>query len=298
MIVRLTGGLGNQLFQFAAAKVLEKKYGDSIIIDDSYYAHQPKKDTQRDLEIFQFDVGYSRKSNRAEQNRIRTKVVIQKIFTRLPLLNQPTLLRPALRGMSIYNEDSFINQDVLKKNICVIGHFQNYSFLKDYIDVIREEFTLASEVKEQMLGLNAYRYISEHDNTVAVHIRRGDYVSNSNASSFHGLCGVDYYKKTIDLLSTKIAVPNFVFFSDDIEWVKKTFSWVPGAYYVDHGIATYSAVDMFLMSLCKHNIIANSTYSWWGAVLNTNPDKIVVCPEKWTLGNSIDQLYVDGWIKM
>jgi len=298
MIVRLTGGLGNQLFQFAAAKVLQNKFGGNVVIDDSYYANQPKKDTLRNLEIFQFNVEYTRKSNRREQTNIRNAVLIHKVLTRIPVLNQPSLIYKASRLINIYSEELFLNNVVPKENDCLIGHFQNYNFLKDQLVSIQDEFSLAPEVKEQMLGLDAYRYITEHDNTIAIHIRRGDYVSNKNASAFHGLCGIDYYKKALEFFAVKISEPNYVFFSDDIEWVKEAFSWVPNAYYVEHNVPTFSAVDMFLMSLCKHNIIANSTYSWWGAFLNRNSEKIVICPQQWTLGHSIDQLYVDGWVKI
>ncbi|EHR0660254.1 alpha-1,2-fucosyltransferase, partial [Escherichia coli] len=185
-----------------------------------------------------------------------------------------------------------------RENDYVIGYFQNYSLLKENINIIRQQYTLTPEVDAEMRRLDSYRTISQHDNTIAVHIRRGDYVTNVNASAFHGICDIEYYKKSIELITSRIKDPKFVFFSDDIAWVKEAFSGVSDAYFVENPSSTSSAVDMYLMSLCKHNIIANSTYSWWGAVLNANPEKIVICPERWTLNDSIGQLYVDGWIKL
>ncbi|MDT3412770.1 alpha-1,2-fucosyltransferase [Kosakonia cowanii] len=298
MIVRLSGGLGNQLFQFAAAKALEIKFGGNVIIDDSYYDNQPGKDTFRKLEIFQFNVKYARKSNSKEKKNTRNKVLALKLFARIPGVNSPSVLRKITRLIHVYNEDSFIYHEKARENDYVIGYFQNYSFLKESIDSIHQQFTLAPEVDAEMRSLSSYQVINQHVNTIAVHIRRGDYVTNANASAFHGLCDVEYYKKSIELITARTTDPKFVFFSDDINWVKETFSWVPDAYFVENAGSTSSAVDMYLMSLCKHNIIANSTYSWWGAVLNTNPEKIVICPERWTLNDSIGQLYVDGWIKL
>lgn len=298
MIVRFSGGLGNQLFQFAAAKALETKFGGNLIIDDSYYDNQPGKDTFRKLEIFQFNVQYARMSNRKEKNNTRKKALALKILARIPGGNSSYVLRKITRLIHVYNEDAFICNMKARENDYVIGYFQNYSFLKESIDTIHQQFTLAPEVDAEMRSLSSYRVINQHENTVAVHIRRGDYVTNASASAFHGLCDVDYYKKSIELITFRTTEPKFIFFSDDIAWVKETFFWVPDAYFVENAGSTSSAVDMYLMSLCKHNIIANSTYSWWGAVLNINPEKIVICPERWTLNDSIGQLYVDGWIKL
>lgn len=298
MIVRFSGGLGNQLFQFAAAKALETKFGGNLIIDDSYYDNQPGKDTFRKLEIFQFNVQYARMSNRKEKNNTRKKALALKILARIPGGDSSYVLRKITRLIHVYNEDAFICNMKARENDYVIGYFQNYSFLKESIDTIHQQFTLAPEVDAEMRSLSSYRVINQHENTVAVHIRRGDYVTNASASAFHGLCDVDYYKKSIELITSRTTEPKFIFFSDDIAWVKETFFWVPDAYFVENAGSTSSAVDMYLMSLCKHNIIANSTYSWWGAVLNINPEKIVICPERWTLNDSIGQLYVDGWIKL
>ncbi len=298
MIVRFSGGLGNQLFQFAAAKALETKFGGNLIIDDSYYDNQPGKDTFRKLEIFQFNVQYARMSNRKEKNNTRKKALALKILARIPGGDSSYVLRKITRLIHVYNEDAFICNMKARENDYVIGYFQNYSFLKESIDTIHQQFTLAPEVDAEMRSLSSYRVINQHENTVAVHIRRGDYVTNASASAFHGLCDVDYYKKSIELITSRTTEAKFIFFSDDIAWVKETFFWVPDAYFVENAGSTSSAVDMYLMSLCKHNIIANSTYSWWGAVLNINPEKIVICPERWTLNDSIGQLYVDGWIKL
>ncbi|HFI7209963.1 TPA: alpha-1,2-fucosyltransferase [Escherichia coli] len=298
MIIRFSGGLGNQLFQFAAAKVLEVKFGGSIVVDDSYYDNQPSKDTFRKLEIFQFNVQYTRKSNCKEKSNTRKKVLILKILTRIPWYSNSSAFRKITRLIHIYNEDAFTYHMNARENDYVIGYFQNYSLLKENINIIRQQFTLTPEVDAEMRRLDSYRTISQHDNTIAVHIRRGDYVTNVNASAFHGICDIEYYKKSIELITSRIKDPKFVFFSDDIAWVKEAFSGVSDAYFVENPSSTSSAVDMYLMSLCKHNIIANSTYSWWGAVLNANPEKIVICPERWTLNDSIGQLYVDGWIKL
>lgn len=298
MIVRLSGGLGNQLFQFAAAKSLEYKYGGNVIIDDSYYSNQPSKDTLRKLEVFQFKISFTRKSNHKEQKKIRSKVFLIKLLNRIPGIIKPTVNHNVLRLINVYSESAFLLKDTPKDDDCIIGYFQNYDFLKDSIDEIREQFTLTPEVEKEVQRLNTYHFISSHKNTVAVHIRRGDYVTNANASAYHGLCDMDYYKAAINLITERTSAPRFVFFSDDIDWVRSAFAWVPNAFFSDNDVSLYSAIDMYLMSICKNNIIANSTYSWWGAVLNTDPNKIVICPKRWTLKDDIDQLYVDGWVKI
>ena len=256
-------------------------------MDDSYYDNQSGKVAFRKRGIVQFNVRYARNSNSKEKETTRNKVWTLKLFARIPGVNSPSVLRKITRLIHVYNEDSFIYHEKARENDYVIGYFQNYSFLKESIDSIQQQFTLAPEVDAEMRSLSSYQVINQHVNTIAVHIRRGDYVTNANASAFHGLCDVEYYKKSIELITARTTDPKFVFFSDDINWVKETFSWVPDAYFVENAGSTSSAVDMYLMSLCKHNIIANSTYSWWGAVLNTNPEKIVICPERWTLNDSI-----------
>lgn len=112
--------------------------------------------------------------------------------------------------------------------------------------------------------------------SVSVHIRRGDYINSSN----FGVCSIDYYKLAMSFISEKISDPIFVFFSDDIDWVKENIP-CPNAIYVscNHGIDSWQ--DMYLMTQCKHNIIANSSFSWWGAWLNNNSNKIVIAPAKW-----------------
>jgi hypothetical protein len=115
--------------------------------------------------------------------------------------------------------------------------------------------------------------------SVAVHVRRGDYVSNEAASKTHGLTGVDYYRAAVEQISKKVVRPNLYVFSDDPNWCKDNLAFKQATTYVAHN--SDGAEDLRLMRLCRHNIIANSSFSWWGAWLNENPAKQVIAPQTW-----------------
>jgi hypothetical protein len=133
--------------------------------------------------------------------------------------------------------------------------------------------------------------------SVAVHVRRGDYLNPENRPRFAGVCGPDYYTSAIRLLETKLPHPKFYVFSDDIAWVKKTLA-IPKATYVCHNALDDSWRDMHLMSTCKHQIIANSTFSWWAAWLNPNPEKIVICPNRFTSDVDSVDIFPEAWIRI
>ena len=134
-------------------------------------------------------------------------------------------------------------------------------------------------------------------NAVSVHIRRGDYLSEHFKDGFGSCCPIDYYLRSIRFIKKKTVNPLFVFFSDDMEWVKENII-EENAIYVDHNHEFDAWQDMYLMSQCKHNITANSSFSWWGAWLNVNPQKIVISPARWWATSENDDVVPDSWIRM
>ena len=152
-----------------------------------------------------------------------------------------------------------------------------------------------------MGGLNA-ELASEIQATVSVgvHIRRGDYVANPIANQFHGVCSLEYYLAAIAKLKEEIGAPRFFVFSDDIGWARQNLRLPDPTTFVDHNGEAHDYEDLRLMSLCKHHIIANSSFSWWGAWLSNNPDKIVIAPERWFRDPSMDprDLVPEGWHRL
>ena len=120
---------------------------------------------------------------------------------------------------------------------------------------------------------------------VSLHVRRGDYVSDPKTKAILGVCSLDYYRAAIAHIAERIESPAFFVFSDDIAWAKANLEIPFPCEYVDHNQGQQSYNDMHLMSLCKHHIIANSSFSWWGAWLNPRKDKIVIAPENWFANN-------------
>lgn len=131
-----------------------------------------------------------------------------------------------------------------------------------------------------------------------MHIRRGDYVANPKIAAYHGVCGMNYYQKAVQIIKEKITNPTFFIFSDDINWAKENFKG--DEYYFVSNKEIKETEDLILMSLCKHNIIANSSFSWWGAWLNKNHEKTVIAPRHWlNIKKDIaGKVLPDSWIKI
>jgi len=172
----------------------------------------------------------------------------------------------------MFQESSWNYKEIpYSPDLCLNGYFQSEKYFKHRRKEILETFKVPDDM---LFYLNKeYKEILQKDNTVAVHIRRGDYLT-PRLSQYHYAQKPDYYERAMDSFGDDF---HFVFFSDDIDWCKETFSR-KGIYFVE---GEEDVVDLYLMSMMKHNIIANSTFSWWGAWMNQNPNKRVIAPKKW-----------------
>jgi hypothetical protein len=158
------------------------------------------------------------------------------------------------------------------------GYWQTERYFKDIADSIRADFTLIDAPDDTTRSL--IEGMNKHS-AVSLHVRRGLYVTHPVFSAVHGACGPDYFEKAIAYISERVQSPHFYIFSDDHVWAKEHIKPPFPTTYVDHTNAETPHADILLMSSCKHHIIANSTFSWWGAWLNPSPEKIVVGPSKW-----------------
>ncbi|MEM9830572.1 MAG: alpha-1,2-fucosyltransferase [Bacteroidota bacterium] len=159
------------------------------------------------------------------------------------------------------------------------GYWQNENYFKTYSQKILHDFTPKDNLFSSTLEKDAADI--QQCNAISIHFRRGDYVSNTKTAQHHGVCSIEYYMNAVQYVAKRVESPYFYIFSDDIDWVKSNFSLRYGNRVIEGNNQYNSFTDMYLMSLCKHHIIANSTFSWWGAWLGRNPDKIVITPQRW-----------------
>jgi Glycosyl transferase family 11. len=163
----------------------------------------------------------------------------------------------------------------------LVGNWQSEKYFADYADTIREDLTL----RMPPAGRNAAaaERISAIQ-SVAVHVRRGDYVSRPVTNRFHGTCGLDYYERAVAFLEDAYPDLRYYVFTDDPEWVRARMCLSVPFLVCDRNRPSEAHLDLYLMSLCRFHVIANSTFSWWGAWLSTRPDKQVVAPHRWFAG--------------
>lgn len=292
ILIKLQGGLGNQMFQYAFGSVIAKQNKTKLIIEDSIYNIVEKKEgyTPRNFELSIFNNEYVF-AKKKDVSLFASLSFIHKIKRKLKL-NYPKK----------FNEEEFEYSEKansLQKPVFAIGYFQSFKYFKGFEDYIKSLFVFSEDKlsKENIDLIASFK----KKNTIAVHIRRGDYISDIVANQFHGSCSFEYYMQAISVLSVKVLSPTFVFFSDDSEWVKENFETLPfDKIFIDHNTDSDSWVDMYLMSICSHNIIANSSFSWWGAWLNANSEKIVIAPKKWFQGReiNINSIIPEEWIKI
>lgn len=178
----------------------------------------------------------------------------------------------------------------------LMGYWQSERYFADVAQTIRTDFTF----RQPMTGCNLE--LAEEIgavNAVGLHVRRGDYASNSKTLATHGVCPLAYYEAAIRYIAESVDAPHFFVFSDDMDWVRANLNIDQPCRYVDHNHGTESFNDMHLMSLCRHHIIANSSFSWWGAWLNPHEDKIVVGPQRWfSNNNNVKDLFPRGWVPL
>lgn len=278
--VRVNGGLGNQMFQYATARALATKYHTDLILD-----------------INEFD-RYELRNFELDKFKIRASIVnknylVKKIFKKLNL----TKLVPNYYLEKSLKYDSELNN--CTKNAYLEGYFQNERYFK----LIRDELLVDFIIKD---SLSSYTHelknlIENSKNSVSLHIRRGDYISNNQTNSTHGTCSLEYYDKAIGYIKNQIGDLKIFVFSDDVEWSKENLKY-DNIYFVEADKNKIPHEDIYLMSLCNHNIIANSSFSWWGAWLNNNNEKIVIAPKRWFLDKEMQAqatgIVCENWRKI
>jgi hypothetical protein len=269
--VILNGGLGNQMFQFATAKALALKLDTELVLDLSFFNQHRNKSWCRPYELHIFRHHALIKKEGFNLNKYLIHIV--------PTLKKNNIGRWILSTLKFYCDDDYQSKQFLSlgNGSTFFGVFPNENFFSHYRNEILSEFSFKEPFDSACQQVSNKITIS---NSVSVHIRRGDYL-NSNNSSIFTHCSLTWYNDAIRNIKDRINSPEFYFFSDDMEWVKENFASIENANFIDFNKGPNAYNDMRLMSLCKHNIIANSTFSWWGAWMNTNPDKIVIAPKNY-----------------
>lgn len=294
VIVRLTGGLGNQMFQYAAARRIAWINKSQLKLDLSWF-HETGDWTSRSFELGIFGLDCP-EATLDEVKTFRSRRQ-NPIFRRLPSFLKSIVLH---RNQPHIIEKSFnFDPEIMRINgdAYLDGFWQSIKYFEDIEETIRTDFTFVGEPGN--LNRQVVQELTSCE-AVSVHIRRGDYVSLPSANSFHGVCSLKYYQTAAKQMKNIIKKPHFFIFSDDIPWVRRNLNLEAPTYYVDHNDAMTAGWDMWLMSKCRYHVIANSSFSWWGAWLANYPDKRVIAPENWFANSPIDtnDLIPNDWMRL
>ncbi|MBO7129559.1 MAG: alpha-1,2-fucosyltransferase [Prevotella sp.] len=271
-IVKVIGGLGNQMFQFALYKALQRQFPEERVLLDLHCFNGYHK--HRGFEIPKiFDVTY-------EEANWKEVAKVAYPYPNFQTWRFGSRILPDRKTMLKEKADYAFEPTAMtrKGDTYYDGYWQHEEYFLDYREDVLRTYTFPAFEDER--NRETARLIA-NKNSCAIHIRRGDYVRDK---LFRDICDLDYYQTAI-LRMKGAAIPDlFCVFSDDASWCREHISPLLGqteAIYVDWNTDGNSFHDMHLMSLCRHQIIANSSFSWWGAWLNTNKEKVVIAPRKW-----------------
>ena len=270
IVVKIQGGLGNQLFQFALALSLKAiNHEQKIAIDKTVYKTNNKKITDRENLIHAFNIeDFSEATLKDFERKNAFFKMIDYLFNK----NNCTIINESSKTLI----PSVLN---CEPNTYLNGYWQSYKYFEKITSEIKKQFSLKNTLTTN--SLKQKEIILAKPLSIGVHIRRGDYISKY--ANIYAHLSLDYYYKGINHIKKKLNKENvsvFVF-SDEIEWCKQNFKSTDDVFFIDDKANKPDYEDLFLMSYCGHNIIANSSYSWWAAWINSNADKIIVAPNNW-----------------
>lgn len=275
LVVKLSAGLGNQLFQYAFALYLKERYQDVVYLDKSSFKYRTANrtcsiDIVSDLPVLSDKrIYYHYKSVMFYMSRALFYI---NPFVRS--IREPSLIFPS--------NNKFLYFD---------GYWQTDSFVGKVAG-----YTAYFKPKEAIPAfIGAYLDEVRSSHSISLHVRRGDFFSEEYRHKY-GVCNVDYYNKAINMLTENLGDSKLFVFSDDPDWVRNNIRLSDNSIFIkNEDVNPYWYI--FLMSNCRDNIISNSSFSWWGAYLNDNPQKKVVAPEQWMVGEKWT-LALDSWIKI
>ncbi len=291
VISNIIGGLGNQMFQYAAGRALSLELGQPLRLDISGFAHYGLHHG------FELHRVFNCQAETATEPDVRGILGWQFSSGIRRILSRPVL--EAFRRKEFVVEPHFHYWPEINRapgNCYLAGYWQSEKYFQAHASIIRADFTFRppltnrnADLAEQITRVNA----------VSLHVRRGDYMSNPKTTATHGLCSLDYYLAAIRHIAERVQHPQFFVFSDDIAWAKNNLKIDFPHRFVDHNHGLEGYNDMRLMGMCKHHIIANSSFSWWGAWLNPSESKIVAAPKKWFVNeNNAEDLLPQGWVAL
>lgn len=282
ILIYLQGGLGNQLFQYATGRALADLHGASLKLVTRGY--------KRSKELRSFKLHHF---------RIKATIASYRDERRIMLSNPLRYLRPHPQRPRVVQRHFHFDPAILKApdNICLLGYWQSEKYFLNVESDLRRELLLRHELGGDNLALS--RLISGV-NAVSIHVRRGDYVSDPVRRAYHGTCSPAYYQKAIKRMTGTVTAPHFFIFSDDMAWAKDHLDTGYPTTFVGINSEDHDYEDFRLMSLCRHHIIANSSFSWWGAWLSNHPRKVVIAPQRWfkQTGHDTRDLLPDSWIQI
>lgn len=297
-IVKIMGGLGNQMFQYAFGLALGKAFGVKVLYDIFWFDEMKQAGWDNatvrcyGLDAFVANVEFASHEQIAlcyNQTRVRVSWLpgeLRKLFRR----PKYRYLAPKIleRQQNVYDESLLAPR-------CkgyYEGYFQTERYFADLKDQLCVDFTL-----KHPLGGDGKKILKliHSVNAVSLHVRRGDYVQ---LSEIYGVCSLSYYQKAIAYIVSHVQEPHFFLFSDDVEWVQQHMKLDAPYTIVDVSDAQSDYCDLELMKNCQHHIIANSSFSWWGAWLNPNPHKIVICPHPWLAAGTPTDIVCKNWLQI
>jgi hypothetical protein len=288
IIMRLMGGLGNQMFQYACGRALALRTGHKLVLEtgllDTRSLTAPRVFA---LDAFTIAARLATTADMAEHIPLLDRVK-RRLGLRVPSAMQ-TIREPHLHFAPGLFPAQF-------DRLCLVGYWQSERYFADHATVIRRDLALRADREARLDAAWLARMAAV--NSVSLHIRRGDYAADAKINSVHGVCPLDYYRRAAAHIAGQTRTPEFFVFSDDPVWVREHLKLDFPLHLVSDG-RLRDFEELTLMSRCRHHIIANSSFSWWGAWLNPRPDKIVCAPRIWFLDPALDarDLVPGAWFR-
>jgi hypothetical protein len=296
IVVKLAGGLGNQMFQYAAGRFLAEKHNTQLKLDTSFLLdRKPRKNfiyRDYDLDIFNIQVSFASANEILSFGKFRTLgrltyVVKQRLFNK----QYPVYVRE-----NPYRFDpKFFH---IPSNAYIEGYWQSECYFKPITNIIRRDFSFYKPLDR--LGREMAQQVSMV-NSVCLNVRRGDYVSIKATNKHHGVCEKDYFHRGISFIADKIEKPHYFIFSDDVEWCRDNLVFDYPHTIVENKYAGFKfGQKLQLMTMCKHFIIANSSFAWWAAWLCSHSEKIVIAPLNWYRNPRMNTQYLipNSWVRI